>query len=315
MSYTLNFGLTVALLFMMNVTSHTWHNKNIAKTKTGSTKETTESTSLQLRSIDSSYDYPTHCLICAETIDSEAYRRHPERYSRICNIDVVSCTAKKSIIQNTLLAACSKRGNALAIKVKARINFAGDLRAVEAKYHQSCMQTFLSKKNFFQTKVASTRNLDQANNKAFTTLCEWLNASEQEDHTFTFGELRVHLSTYLPLIRRGLITWDSACSTPSSTARVLPDPNNCWSLSACRLKSAIVTGRWSAASRGSVGPGGSQGVITSAPVLAVTSDISPDVAPVGTAGWSPCIPTLLTVSPQTDCWLCRARMATCSSLV
>ena len=146
-------------------------------------------------------------LICAETIDAEAYRRHPERYLRICNIDVASCTDKKSIIQNTLLAACSKRGDALAIKVKARINFSGDLRAVEAKYHHSCMQTFLSKKNFSQTKVSNTRNLNQANNKAFTTLCEWLNASEQEDHMFTFGELRVHLSTYLPLIRRGLITW------------------------------------------------------------------------------------------------------------
>ena len=50
---------------------------------------------------------------------------------------------------------------------------------------------------------------------------------------------------------------------------------------------------------GSVGTAGSQGVITSAPVLAVTSDISPDVAPVGTAGWSLCIPTLWTVSTQT----------------
>lgn len=44
------------------------------------------------------------------------------------------------IIQSHLLNVCEQRNDSKATKVKARIEFAGDLRAVEAKYHRDYMQ-------------------------------------------------------------------------------------------------------------------------------------------------------------------------------
>ncbi|KAL5020080.1 hypothetical protein ScPMuIL_002972 [Solemya velum] len=78
------------------------------------------------------YDYETHCLICANEIDLADVQRHPGRkQARVSSIEVVD-KEKKILIQKSLLDACEKRQDPLVIDVKARINFAGDLRA--AKY-------------------------------------------------------------------------------------------------------------------------------------------------------------------------------------
>jgi len=35
------------------------------------------------------YDYPTHCLICAKRVDFEETKRHPDRCSPVCRVEVV----------------------------------------------------------------------------------------------------------------------------------------------------------------------------------------------------------------------------------
>ena len=143
------------------------------------------------------YDYMTHCLICAEEIKDHSAKQHPERHSQSSSIEYVNRT-KNSIIQESLIAACNRRHDTLAINVKARIEFAGDLRAVEAKYHRNCMQMFLSEKNIKHSDSTqrNIRNLNAMNDDAFKKLCSFLRESKEQ--LFTVTDLRTQMSQYLP---------------------------------------------------------------------------------------------------------------------
>lgn len=148
------------------------------------------------------YDYPTHCLICAQQIDFEASRRNPGRVSQISSIEYVSNKDKRSIIQDTLTEVCSKREDVQAMDVNARIEFAGDLRAVEAKYHRTCMQEFMSYTTVALSDAVpkeNVRNLNTLNATAFQDLCNWFKESEQQDRQFTLVDLKTQLDSYLPV--------------------------------------------------------------------------------------------------------------------
>ena len=105
------------------------------------------------------FDYPhsviTHCLICATERDQEYVYRHLNRCNLICHVEVVR-RDKPSIIQDTLMSACNKRNDPVAIDVRARIEFAGDIRTYEAKYHKNCMTAFISGK---KTPIAAIQQL------------------------------------------------------------------------------------------------------------------------------------------------------------
>ena len=91
-------------------------------------------------------------------------------------------------------------GDDLAIQVRARIEFAQDLRAVEAVYHKQCVSTFTSP---LSIKCAGTtgvniRNLNLDNDLAFQELCNWLQDEENQIRQYTMAELRTEMSRYLP---------------------------------------------------------------------------------------------------------------------
>ena len=69
-------------------------------------------------------------LICAKELDFETAKRHPER-SSISNVEIVS-RDHKSVLQHSLLEVCERRKDPHVVDVKSRINFVGDIRAVEA---------------------------------------------------------------------------------------------------------------------------------------------------------------------------------------
>ena len=143
------------------------------------------------------YDYLTHCLICAREIDVESAKRHPERKNDYSSIQYVN-GQKKCIIQETLMRKCEERKDSLAVNVKGRIEFAGDLRAVDAQYHRSCMQAFLAKKNIPQSSDTerNIRNLNNENDEAFQKLCLFLDKSDQSQ--FGLADLRTQLAQDLP---------------------------------------------------------------------------------------------------------------------
>lgn len=146
------------------------------------------------------FDYQPHCLICTEELACECVRRHPERHFRICNAEMES-EEKKNIIQDSLIKGYEKGQDTIAVNVKARILFAGDIHTIEAKYHHRCLQMFISQKNIIHSGKdveMNVRNLNSLNDDAFHHLCAWLTTSEQRHSQHTMSDLRAQLSTYLP---------------------------------------------------------------------------------------------------------------------
>ena len=77
--------------------------------------------------------------------------------------------------------------------MEGRIIFAGDIRAVEAKYHHKCLQLFQlgqSKNSMPQ----NPRNLEEINASTFENLCYWLESSEGNDKQYTLIDLRKQMS-------------------------------------------------------------------------------------------------------------------------
>ena len=114
---------------------------NISKVLESDSFETKLPDKRTLRSEKSTFEYNNNCLICAEKLDFGAQKRHPARHSVISSIETMG--KDMCIMQQTLLNACDKRQDDVALDVKARILYAGDIHAVEAKYHRTCMQRFL----------------------------------------------------------------------------------------------------------------------------------------------------------------------------
>lgn len=142
------------------------------------------------------YDYQTHCLICSQLLNFD--NRHPDRNTKgdISSVEYVT-HEKKCVIQEKLLKICDERLDNQAHNVKARILFAGDLRAVEAKYHRKCMQAFQSNRNIAaSSQEAAVGNMDVMNDNAFKVVCEWL--STQENNQFTLNDIRQKLMEHLP---------------------------------------------------------------------------------------------------------------------
>ena len=151
------------------------------------------------RKISDPFDYPTHCIVCAKRADIDKYNRNPAFYQQVCKVELIDIK-KKSMVQETILCACQQRGDDLAIQVRARIEFAQDLRAVEAVYHKQCVSTFTSP---LSIKCAGTtgvniRNLNLDNDLAFQELCNWLQDEENQIRQYTMAELRTEMSRYLP---------------------------------------------------------------------------------------------------------------------
>ena len=88
------------------------------------------------------FNYTTHCLFCAEELDFEKAAKYPDdRRYKISEIEMVT-KGKKGILQESLMKECEGRIDQLALDLKGRIVLAGDLRAVESKYHGQCYQDF-----------------------------------------------------------------------------------------------------------------------------------------------------------------------------
>ena len=92
---------------------------------------------------------------------------------------------------------CEGRTDEVALNLKARIIFAGDIRAAEAKYHRQCYQTF--KVSFKPEGTGKNpRNLDELNENGFCQLCSWLKTEDGNDGQYTFEDWRKKLTTFLP---------------------------------------------------------------------------------------------------------------------
>ena len=156
-----------------------------------------------LRSNSKPFDYPTHCLICANELDFKASLRNPQTTLEISSVEI-KMKGQCSNVQESLLNKCQSRSDTLAVNIKARILFAVDICAAGAKYHRICMQAFMSNRTISQFKdcadiqTRNVRNRDDENNNAFNKLCDWLIEPEQLLCQYTLDDIRLQLATYLP---------------------------------------------------------------------------------------------------------------------
>jgi hypothetical protein len=237
MDFICNIHLQTSTMSMTTATRHTAQ-KNIAKTQKSEQPSTTSSR----RSKKRPYEYPSHCLICAEELDFENALRHPNPQTDINSVEVIN-KDKKSLLQDKLLAVCDKRQGSIAINVKSRILFAGDIRPVEAKYHRGCMQKFMSDQIGTRAESPSDfniRNLDVLNDEAFKQVCEWLVKPEQQKYQFSQTDLRAYMSGYLPQV--------PAYSTKHIKRRLLEHFGDQITISEVDGKSNVVTLKDTAAS-------------------------------------------------------------------
>ena len=98
------------------------------------------------KNFDPKFDYPTHCIICAKRAEFENFLKSPFDYPRVCKVVLVDAT-KKSLVQQSIMKSCEERDDELSILVRARIEFASDLLAVDAVYHHGCLASFTSTRN------------------------------------------------------------------------------------------------------------------------------------------------------------------------
>ena len=137
------------------------------------------------------FDYPTHCLFCADELDFEKAAKYPDDRNYQISEIVMLDPNKKGIMQESLLKECEGRIDQAALDVKARIIFAGDIRAVEAKYHRRCYQQFKVRSPTFGT-TTNMRNLNEINENAFAELCSSLETEDVSDMQYSI-EMFLHI--------------------------------------------------------------------------------------------------------------------------
>lgn len=147
----------------------------------------------------SRFAYDTHCLICARELDHGKRKKNPRRHSEISSVHFRNNTKGKISIQDSVLAACEKRLDESAIAVKSRVMYAQDIIAVDAKYHRTCMQKFLSGRSILDMKEENMRNFHAEQDDAFSQLCLWLQCPEQASLQLSLDDLRAKMATFLPV--------------------------------------------------------------------------------------------------------------------
>ena len=155
--------------------------RNLQKLKAESEYSETEC-ALKTRSSGTSFDINIHCLICCNEIDISYFNKHPDRGS----ISLVR--RDDNSLYETLIDRCSKRCDAEAIDIKARLQYTTHIG--NAMYHRQCMQRFL-------TNPQEETDENPIRCKIFLDICEWLK-QRQHSGPITLDEIRNEMSHQLP---------------------------------------------------------------------------------------------------------------------
>lgn len=143
------------------------------------------------RSAQKPFDYKKHCIICAENADFD--NRHPGRNSKVSNI---SSSVKQNTVHKTLLQACEGRTDDMALNVKARLLYGGDIAAKGAKYHRKCLQMFLSNLPSGDSDAQDRTSHEKIRIEAFQKVCNWL--SSDPGKQTSISELSTKMASFFP---------------------------------------------------------------------------------------------------------------------
>ena len=148
--------------------------------KTGSCyNDQNERTTIARRSTTSRFIFKEHCFFCGQPAKYEGRKR---------GYDVIPVRAKD--FQDKIQEACRVRNDEWVETVRGRLEFAQDLHAADAVYHQACSVNFRTGKQFpkkhgndTDSKHAKGRPMDTVKSKAFLQVTEFLVENDEEQLT------------------------------------------------------------------------------------------------------------------------------------
>ena len=141
-------------------------------------KSTESDTSSKVLRSCRQFNYKTDCFFCTKTIPTYhlAGKKTPEKSHQV----------KTKIFQETVKSKCSERMDTWANEILARIEYAQDLVATEAIYHQSCSVAFRSGRDIGDLSTQNTkrgRKLTYDREAAFLKVIVFLETSEIDQVT------------------------------------------------------------------------------------------------------------------------------------
>uniref|UniRef100_UPI00358F3F63 uncharacterized protein n=1 Tax=Myxine glutinosa TaxID=7769 RepID=UPI00358F3F63 len=165
-------------------------NPNVIKRDIGKigTKTTDSRT---LRSTEPHFLFSENCLFCGK------YAKHSRKKR---GLDVYPVRTKD--FQETIEAICKQRADDWGEKVRGRVEFAQDLHAVDAIYHQSCNVNFRTRKDvprahqvqYKTSKQFYGRPVNSDQSSAFLKVIEYL--AKNDDEQITVNDLVEQMSHF-----------------------------------------------------------------------------------------------------------------------
>ena len=157
-------------------------------------EQSTEAKKTSLRSSHSKFDFANDCLLCGRSIVDQRKKGNISVYP----VRTASCQASLELM-------CLQRGpgDKWAETVKGRIEYAQDLHAADAVYHQQCNINFRTGRNIplaFQPPGSESKNKkgrpeDEDRHAAFSKVVSYL--KENDDEIITLGDLCQKMREFL----------------------------------------------------------------------------------------------------------------------
>lgn len=110
------------------------------------------------------FKFKENCLFCGEQCELERDKKHPGRWKRAALCRIANTGPSQKTFKQSILDTCDKRKDEIASQVRVRVEGAlSDLHAADARYHVSCMSSFMSSRSVSAASNSSqVKDVDQA---------------------------------------------------------------------------------------------------------------------------------------------------------
>ena len=120
------------------------------KSNDDSSSSSASSNKRNMRSASVKFDFKKNCIVCGNCCNIIPDKKHPDRWAKNKGFLCRTVDRGKGLktFKEVLLETCAKRGDQQSEDVLCRIEGApSDLHAAEARYHEKCLQSFVSQRN------------------------------------------------------------------------------------------------------------------------------------------------------------------------
>ena len=144
------------------------------------TNPTAPTPSCPLRSQSHAFNFQEHCLFCSKPVTCPGKKRSQD--------DMAVFPVRTDDFKATIETVCKERGDDWALQVQSRIEFAPDLHAADAVYHQVCSSNFRTGKqipvqyrsSFDMKPEQKGRRTDSLREEAFLKVAAYLQENDDE---------------------------------------------------------------------------------------------------------------------------------------